>query len=144
MRAEFAWLKSRLPTLVYNACLGEAKRRLSLLRDSKDYQRARSLKKGGSERQKLFQQAKEKYQFNEYAIHAYVKNIQGSWLKEYIGSHVAQKLATRAYAAAEKLLYRKAKRVRFKTKNQLNSIEEKTNTTGIRWKWFVFRRRDGA
>ncbi len=37
---------------LYNACLGEGKRRLSLLRESKDYQKARSLKKDDPNRKK--------------------------------------------------------------------------------------------
>ncbi len=119
---------------LYNGCLGEGKRRLSLLRQSKDYQKARSLKKEDPNRKKLFKQAKDQYQFNEYSLHAYAGELKNSWIGEHIGINLAQKLATRAYAALEKLLYRKAKRVRFKTKNQLDSIEEKTNTTGIMWK----------
>lgn len=102
---------------LYNACLGEGKRRLNLLRDSKEYQKARSLKKEDPNRNKLFKQARDKYQFNEYSLHAYAAKVKNSWIGEHIGIHLAQKLATRAYGAVEKLLYRKAKRVRFKTKN---------------------------
>ena len=119
---------------LFNACLGECKRRLSLLRDSKEYQKARSLAKNDPQRQKLFQKAREKYGLSEYAMHAYAGKIKNSWIGEYLGINLAQKLATRAYQATEKLVYRKAKRVRFKSKNQLHSIEEKTNKTGIRWK----------
>lgn len=39
---------------LYNACLGEGKRRLGLLRESKDYQKARSLKKEDPNRKRLF------------------------------------------------------------------------------------------
>jgi putative transposase len=119
---------------LYNACLGEGKRRLSLLRDSKDYQKGRSLKKADPNRQKFFKQAKDKYQFSEYSLHAYAGEVKNSWIGEHIGINLAQKLATRAYEAVEKVLYRKAKRVRFKKKNQIDSIEEKTNKTGIMWK----------
>jgi transposase len=92
------------------------------------------LKKDDPNRQKLFKQARDRYQFSEYSLHAYAAEIKNSWIGEHIGINVAQKLATRAFQAVEKLLYRKAKRVRFKSKGQLNSIEEKTNKTGIRWK----------
>ncbi|HBB33887.1 MAG TPA: transposase, partial [Cyanobacteria bacterium UBA9273] len=49
-------------------------------------------------------------------------------------SNTVQKLATRAYKAAEKVLFGKAKKVRFKGKNQLDSVEGKSNKTGMRWK----------
>ena len=124
---------------LFNACLGEGKRRLGLLRDSKDYQKARTLKKDDPSRKKLFKQAKDKYQFNEYSLHAYAGEVKNSWIGEHIGINVAQKLATRAFEAVEKLLYRKAKRVRFKTKNQIDSIEEKTNKTGMMWKETALR-----
>lgn len=68
---------------VYNACLGEVKRRVGLVRQSKLFQRARLLPKDDPERQRLFAQAR---------------------------------------------------RIRFKGKNQLDSVEGKTNASGIRWR----------
>lgn len=59
--------------------------------------------------------------------------------REFCGKHSytansLQKLATRAYLAAEKVLYKKAKSVRFKGKNQMDSLEGKSNAAGIRWR----------
>jgi hypothetical protein len=51
-----------------------------------------------------------------------------------LDSNTTQKLATRAYKAVEKVLFGKAKKVRFKGNNQLDSVEGKSNKTGIRWK----------
>ena len=121
-------------TQLYNACIGEGKRRLGLLRQSKEYQQARKLQRGDSRKAELFKKARQKYKFSEYDLHAYAAEIKNSWIGEHIGINVAQKLATRAFSAVEKLAYRKAKRVRFKKAGQLDSIEEKTNKTGIRWK----------
>jgi putative transposase len=53
---------------------------------------------------------------------------------DYIDSNTAQKLATRAYKAVEKVLFGKHESVRFKGKNQMDSVEGKSNKTGIRWK----------
>ncbi len=39
-----------------------------------------------------------------------------------------------AFAASQKVLFGKARRVRFKGKNQLDSLEGKSNKQGIRWK----------
>jgi transposase len=103
-----------------------------LLRQSKDFQLARKLKKTDPQRKVLFKRARDTPNFSEYAIHAYVTGIRNSWIGEHIDSTTAQKLATRAYNAAAKVLFGKAKKVRFKGRNQLDSLEGKSNKTGIR------------
>lgn len=119
---------------MYNACLGEALRRVKLIRQSKDFNKARSLKASNPERKVLFKQARERYDFSEYALHSYSTHLKQSWLGEHIDSNTAQKLATRAYKAVERVLFGKAKKVRFKGKNQMDSVEGKSNKSGIRWK----------
>jgi transposase len=119
---------------MYNACLGEAMRRVRLIRQSKDFNRARSLKRNNPERKVLFKKAREQYDFSEYALHSYSTGLRQPWLGIHIDSNTAQKLATRAYKAAEKVLFGQAKKVRFKGKNQLDSVEGKSNASGIRWK----------
>ncbi|HAA27285.1 MAG TPA: transposase, partial [Cyanobacteria bacterium UBA8553] len=119
---------------MYNALLGEAMRRVRLIRQSKDFNRARSLKPNNPERKVLFKRARERYDFSEYALHSYSTTLRHSWLGDHLDSNTTQKLATRAYKAVEKVLFGKAKKVRFKGKNQLDSVEGKSNKTGIRWK----------
>ncbi len=119
---------------LYNACLTEAMRRVKLIRQSKDFNRARSLKSNNPERKVLFKRARERYDFSEYALHSYVTRLRHSWLGDHIDSNTAQKLATRAYKAVEKVLFGKAKKVRFKGKNQMDSVEGKSNKSGIKWK----------
>jgi len=119
---------------LYNACLGEAQRRLSLMRQSRMWQEARKLPKNDPTRKKLFQEAKVRFEFNEYALHDYAAKVKSSFIGEHIGINIAQKLATRAFGAVEKILFGKAKRVRFKGKNQLDSIEGKDNKQNLFWK----------
>ena len=119
---------------MYNALLGEAMRRVKLIRQSKDFTRARSLKPSNRERKVLFKRARERYNFCEYALHSYSTSLRHSWIGDHLDSNTVQKLATRAYKAAEKVLFGKAKKVRFKGKNQLDSVEGKSNKTGMRWK----------
>lgn len=119
---------------LYNACLGEAIRRLRLLRHSKDYNLARTLKKNNSQRLILFKRARKRCSFSDYEVQAYATRIRHSWIGDHIDAHTAQKLATRAYLAAEKVMYGAAKSVRFKGKNQLDSLESKSNVAGIRWR----------
>ena len=118
---------------VYNACLGEARKRVRLVRESKAFQRARVLSRDDPERTRLFRAARAQHAFSDFALQAYAKQFGHAWLGEHLDSHVLQKLATRAYGAANRLLMGRAKRVRFKGKHQLDSVEGKTNATGLRW-----------
>ena len=134
--ADEAVLLQRLEAarFMYNACLGEAFRRVKLIRQSKNFNQARSLKASNPQRKVLFKLVRERYGFSEYALHSYSTTIKHSWIGDHIDSNTAQKLATRAYKAVEKVLFGKAKKVRFKGKNQMDSIEGKSNKSGIRWK----------
>ncbi|MCH8296050.1 transposase [Candidatus Poribacteria bacterium] len=118
---------------LYNAILGEAKRRQKLLRESKAFHVARKMPKG-KQRTSAFKKLNECFIFREYDLHKYATEIRRSWIGKHIDSNTAQKTATRAFAAVEKLRRGGAKKVRFKGKNQFDSVEGKTNTTGIRFK----------
>ncbi|MBD0364325.1 MAG: hypothetical protein ICV55_16410 [Coleofasciculus sp. C3-bin4] len=78
---------------MYNACLGEAMRRVKLIRQSKNFAIAGSLKRNNPERKVLFKCAREQYELSEYAIHAYSTVIRQSWIGSHIDSNTAQKLA---------------------------------------------------
>ncbi len=111
---------------MYNACLGLSMRRVNLIRQSKDFNRGRSLKSSNPERKVLFKRARERYEFSDYAIQSYGTCIRHSWIAAHIDAHTGQKLATRAFSAAEKVLFGSSKRVRFKGKNQMDSVEGKS------------------
>jgi len=123
---------------LYNACLDEAKRRLNLLRQSKDFQRACKMPKTingkqNKERTEAFKTLNTKFDFSEYSIIIYATTIRKSWINNHIDSSTAQKLASRAFKAVQKVAFGQAKRVRFKGKNQLKSVEGATNKSGIRY-----------
>ncbi len=115
---------------LYNACLGEALKRFDLVRQSKEYQEI-ILHPKGKERTDGFKRLNLEYGFTEYALHDYVSRIRDSWIWEHINSHIAQKIATRAFSAAQKKAFGKAKNVRFKGKNQFDTLEGKNNQTGL-------------
>ena len=120
--------------LLYNAVLGEAKKRVFLIRQSKIFDQARKTSKDKKkERSELFKSIREEYSFNEYSLHEYVGQLRHQLVNK-LDIHTVQKLATRAFRAAERILYGRARRVRFKGYNQLNSVESKSNETGIRWR----------
>ena len=78
---------------VYNACLGEARQRVRLVRESKAFQRARILSRDDPERTPLFRAARQQHAFSDYALQAYAQQFGHSWLGEHLDSHV---LATRS------------------------------------------------
>src|SRR5258705_8879790 len=118
---------------VYNACLGEARTRVRLVRQSKAFQRARTLPRDDPTRKTLFAQARAQHAFSDYALHAYVQPMGHTWLGDHLDSLTLQKLASRAYGAANRLLLGTARRVRFKGRHQLDTVEGKTTSSGIRW-----------
>jgi hypothetical protein len=118
----------------YNACLSQARTRVRLVRESKAFQRARALPRDDPARRVLFAQARAQYAFSDYALQGYASQLRQSWLGIHLDSSTTQKLATRAYRAANRLLLSQARRVRFKGKQQLDTVEGKTNTSGILWR----------
>ena len=130
---------------LYNACLNEAITRVRLIQKSDTYQKALSVpkthKKGGKsvpnpERKKLFNQAWKDCRFSEYELHSFATLAanRSKWIAAKIDSNTQQKLATRAFNAAKKVLLGQAKKVRFKVTSRFRSLEGKTNKQGIRWK----------
>src|SRR5260221_1115801 len=117
---------------VYNACLGEALARRERLLHERTYQAARAMKRGAA-RGSAFAEAMTAAGFEEYALHEYGAQFGHSWLGEHLDSLVVQKLASRAFDAVEKYHYGVRGRPRFKGRHQLDSVEGKTNTSGLRW-----------
>ncbi len=117
-----------------NACLGEAVRRVRLIQQSRLWQRA--WKEENKERRSvLIREACSKYGFTDAALQHYAVEIRRScWIRDHLDVHVAQKLGTRAYQSARRVLFGKARRVRFKGKNQMDTVEGKSNEAGIRWR----------
>lgn len=118
---------------VYNACLGESLRRLALLRQSKAYRAARKMPKSRA-RTAAFSAARQAHGFREYDLHAYAAQFNHCWIGDHLDIHVIQKLATRAFGAADRYAFGKAGRPRFKGRNQLDSVEGKNDASGIRWR----------
>ncbi|MEK7485250.1 MAG: transposase, partial [Planctomycetota bacterium] len=119
----------------YNQCLSEAKKRLAFMQQSKQYQTIHQFPYfNKEEKSKQFQQLLKTFSFQEFDLHSFSKHLRKSYLGTHIDSQMGQKLASRAFSAVEKIWYRKAKRVRFKGKFQLSSIEGKSNQSGLKWR----------
>ncbi len=116
---------------MYNAVLGELYKRYNAMTERKEYKKVVNMPKG-KERNRKFQELNKKYGLTEYSLHTYIKPMQHHF-KDNIDSFTAQKIATRAYRAFEKYMFHQAKKVYFKKYNELNSLEGKSNKTGIRF-----------
>lgn len=117
---------------IYNACLREILKRYNTMINSEEYKQIQQMAKG-KERNKLFNKLNSKYGISEYSLHDYVKPMQHHF-KDNIDAFTAQKIATRVYNAFEKYMFHDAKKVFFKRYGELNSLEGKSNKTGIRFK----------
>ena len=120
---------------LYNALLGEAMKRLRLMRADPAWQEARAIPPAHKqERKEAFTQLRQTYGFSEYALHEFVKTANCNWIADHIDAVMAQTLATRAYQAANRVCRGLAKKVRFKSKGRgLDSVENKRNNTGLRF-----------
>jgi len=117
---------------LYNACLRELLKRYKKLQNDKNYSELIKQEKI-KERNKLLNNLYKEYGLNEYAMHSFVKPMQ-QYFKKNIDSFTAQKIATRAWQAIEKLIFDNAEKVKFKKYNEMDSLEGKSNSTGIRFK----------
>jgi hypothetical protein len=120
---------------LYNALLGEAMKRLRLMRADPRWQEARCLPKlHKQQRNAFFSQLREEYEFSEYALHRYATGANTAWIADHLDANTAQTLATRAYQAANRVCLGQARGVRFKSRGRgLDSVEGKTNKQGLRF-----------
>lgn len=134
--ADEAELSSRFQAgrQLYNALLNESMVRMNLVRSSEAFKSAQKLPKGKA-RKDAFSDARVAYRYTEYDIQAYATVVanESKWIAQKIDSNTQQTLAKRAFAASEKVMFGRAKKVRFKVPNRFNSLEGKSNKQGIRW-----------
>ncbi len=120
--------------MLYNACLQESLKRLSLMRQSKAYRSALRMPKG-PERTAAFKALREHFQFKDSAIQSYgIRTKNACHIGDHLDTHVTQKVATRAFEATARYAVGTGGRPRFKRSGWLNSLESKTNASGIRYR----------
>lgn len=141
---------------VYNACLGEAMKRLRLLRQSRAYGKACKMPKNKPMEKKArgeaFADARRAVGFGEYDLMGWATQFTYSWLRDHVASQEVKALVNRAFRATERYLYgtdrpckkgrctKKKKncvacgRPRFKRYGEIDSVENITNLQGLRWR----------
>lgn len=123
---------------IYNAVLSKVYKRYNCLIETKAYRNLKLLIKASNEKQRklLYKQLNEMYKWyglDEYSLHEDVKEMQHHF-KENIDSFTAQKIATRVWKAFDDLIYGNGESVHFKKYGDLESLEGKSNKTGIKFK----------
>ena len=101
---------------LYNACLGECLKRLTAIQRTDLYKETIQLSKTSKEdiekRKANFKYLNEKYGFSDYSIQSFgtkTKN-DSKFIAEHLGTHVCQKISTRAFKAVQKYAFKQAKR----------------------------------
>lgn len=121
--------------LLYNACLGESLKRLQSIQKTELYKETIGLSKTLDEellqRRANFKLLNETFGFTDYAIQSFgiqTKN-KSRFIADHLGTHVCQKIASRAFKAVQKYAFRQASKVKFKRKGEFVSLEGKNNKT---------------
>jgi len=110
------------------------------MRNNKKYKLICQLEKG-KDRNKKFQELDREFGLTEYSIINYVKLMQHHF-KTNLDSFTVQKIASICFKNFKKILiFHKAKKIKFKSYGELNSIEGKDNKVGIKFRnnnivWF--------
>lgn len=122
---------------IYNALASKSIKRLKELKKRKAYRNLiERLNKDKNHDKPIWDeihQLRQKAGLTEYGLSRMVTPIRQHFKKQ-INAHIAQTLSKRLWKSFEKLLYGDGKRIYFKKYGQLNSLEGKTNDTGIRFK----------
>ena len=116
---------------IYNATLGELKKNLEKARNSKEWQKARSLPRNSSQRQNTFSEIRKKYSLSKSEAQKIAARFRVGHLEELTNSRVVQQVAKRAWRSIEKLMYAKSKRVQFRKYDEFMSFEGNDNITGV-------------
>jgi len=116
---------------IYNACLGEILSRYRLMQRQKEYGLAMKMEKG-KKRNAIFNKLRKDFGVTKFDLNKFVKPM-GQKFKQNLGSQMVQEIAERSFSAFEKLMFKEAKKVRFKSYSEFYSVREKGNITGFRY-----------
>lgn len=114
-----------IKTKIYRSIKSE----LAEIYKSEDKSKLKRKKELCSQLNELYKQ----YNLNEYSFHYDVKLMQKHFSNN-IDAFTAQKIATALWKSYDKLLFENGNKVYFKRYGELNSLEGKSNNTGIRFK----------
>ena len=122
---------------IYNSLVSVTQKRYKEMIKTKLYRTLLSQLSGDKKKDKAVWKEidlmRKQYNLNEYSFHNDVKEMQKHF-KTNIDSFTTQKIATNLWKAYDKLFYGNGKDIHYKKYGTLNSLEGKSNNTGIRFK----------
>lgn len=120
---------------IYNSLVTVSQKRYKEMIKTRKYRNLMSMLTGNKKSDKTIlkqiDQIRKEYGLTEYSLHADVKEMQKHF-KKNVDSFTAQKIATTLWKSYDKLFYENGKRVYYKKYGDMNSLEGKSNSTGIR------------
>jgi hypothetical protein len=125
-------LKLKAACSLYNGCLGEAKKRLARMRESKAWQEVRALT-DKAERGARAREVSKVFGFTGGDLEGFALKMRNdSWIDHHLGSHDVQTTAKRAFDAVFRSAFgklrpgeKKRPKPRFKSVRQFRSVEGK-------------------
>ena len=120
---------------IYNALINVTQKRYKEMIKTKKYRTLISSltgnKKTDKEIWKQINDIRKQYSISEYSFHKDIKQMQHHF-KNSIDSNTSQKIATALWKSYESFIFGNGKMIHFKKYGELNSLEGKSNKTGIR------------
>ena len=122
---------------IYNSLIHVTQKRYKEMIKTKKYRSLMSSltgnKKTDKEIWKQINDIRKQYGMSEYSFHKDVKIMQEHF-KDNMDSFTAQKIATELWKSYDKFFYGNGKKIYYKKYGEMNSLEGKSNKTGIRFK----------
>lgn len=122
---------------IYNALVNVTQKRYKEMIKTKAYRSLMSSltgnKKTDKEIWKQIETLRKQYGFSEYSFHEDVKAMQKHF-KENMDAFTAQKIASEVWKSYDAFFYGKGKKIYYKKYGDFNSLEGKSNKSGIRLK----------
>lgn len=122
---------------IYNSLVNITQKRYTEMIKTKKYRNLLSQLSGDKTKDKsIWKQIKEirkQYGMSEYSFYKDVQKLQHHF-SENIDSFTAQKIVSTLWSAYEKLFFGNGNKIHYKKYSTLNSLEGKSNSTGIRFK----------
>ena len=122
---------------IYNSLVNVTQKRYKEMIKTKKYRELMSSltgnKKTDKEIWKQINVIRKQYDMSEYSFYKDVRMMQ-KHLKENLDSFTAQKIAAALWISYERFFYGNGKKVYYKKYDTYNSLEGKSNSTGIRFK----------
>ena len=122
---------------IYNSLVNVTQKRYKEMIKTKKYRNLILQLSGNKKKDKVIwkeiSKIRNQYNMSEYSFHNDVKKMQKHF-SDNIDAFTSQKIASNLWKAYDKLFYENGKKIHYKKYGKFNSLEGKTNKTGIRFK----------